>query len=226
VAYARPVTKQTVTIAFLGDSMIDTLGPDLPHMKKALSTAYPTRTFALLNYGFGSTDMENGLYRLNHTTHYLGKVFPPLLSFTPDILIVESFAYNHWSGQMSDLNRQWLTIAHIIDAVKAGSPETQIILAATIAPNPFLFGDGILNWETNKKWDAAIVTSAYLQNIINFATSQYYPLIDAYHPSLDAEGHGSPQFINGGDHIHPSDEGKELFAQKTIETLQKYKMIQ
>lgn len=212
-------TKNSYTIALLGDSMTDTLGPDFPYLKNLLNKSYPGRSFTILNYGFASTDMESGLSRLTNTTNYLGKVYAPLLSYLPDILVVESFGYNHWSGELSDLNRQWITIAHIIDAVRAQSPETQIILAATIAPNPFIFGDGVLNWPDYLKWDATIITKAYIQNMINFATSQYYPLADAYHPSLGPDGHGQRRFINSGDNIHPSDEGKLLYAQKVLEAI-------
>lgn len=218
-------TKNSYTIALLGDSMTDTLGPDFPYLKKLLNKSYPGRTFTILNYGFASTDMESGLVRLTNNSNYMGKTYPALLSYLPDILVVESFGYNHWSGELSDLNRQWITIAHIIDAVRAQSPETQIILAATIAPNPFIFGDGVLNWPQNLKWNTTIITKAYIQNIINFASSQYYPLADAYHPSLGPDGHGQRRFINSGDNIHPSDEGKALFAQKIVDAIKNNNLI-
>lgn len=222
--YTDP-TKLTYTIALLGDSMVDTLGPDLPILRKLLINNFPGRNFALLNYGQGSTDMESGLYRLTNYTTYLEQLFPPLLSYKPDIIVIESFAYNHWSGELHDLNRQWLTIAKMIDTIKAQSAGTRIILAATIGPNPNFFGDGVLNWTESKIWDATIITKAYLQNMINFATSQQYPLVDAYHPSLNSENHGSRRYINTSDNIHPSEEGKTLFSQKIIDTIKKENMI-
>jgi len=217
--------QTTYTIAVLGDSMVDTLGNDLPHLKSLLRKEYPKYSFALLNYGQGSTDMESGLKRLTNTTTYLGKSYPPLLSYKPDILVVESFAYNHWGGQLSDLDHQWITIARIIDTVKEKSPNTKIILAVTIGPDTKTFGDGKLNWNLDLKWQSAIITKAYLQNMINFATSQGYPLADSYHPSIDSEGNGYGKYINQGDHLHPSDEGKLLFSQKIVETIKANQMI-
>jgi len=218
--------KTTYTIALLGDSMTDTLGKDLPHLKQLLTQAYPQYSFTLINYGQGATDLDSGLYRLTHSTSYLGQDYPPLLSYQPDILVIESFAYNHWSGEFFDLDRQWLTIAKAIDTVKQNSPNTKIILAATIAPNAMTFGDGILNWQADKKWESASVTKAYLQNLINFAASQNYPLADAYHPSLGTDGNGLPQYINQSDHLHPSGEGAMLFSQKIIETIKENKLLE
>ncbi len=217
--------KTTYTVAVLGDSMVDTLGRELYHLKTLLAGVYPAYTFALLNYGQGATDLESGLYRLTNTTTYLGETFAPLLSFRPDILVVESFAYNHWSGQFYDLNRQWLTIAKIIDTVRENSPDTKIILAATIAPNSDIFGDGSLNWPENLKWESSQIIKAYLQNLVNFATSQNYPLADAYHPSLGSDGKGIRKYINGGDNLHPSGDGGWLFAQKIVEAIKENNLI-
>lgn len=217
--------KTTYTLAVLGDSMVDTLGHDLPHLRALLKENFPKYSFGLLNYGQGGTDMDSGLFRLTNATTYLGVYYPPLLSYKPDILVVESFAYNHWGPELSDLNRQWLTIAKIIDTVKANSPDTQIILAASIAPNAEIYGDGAINWSQTGKWQATQVTKAYLQNMINFATSQGYPLADAYTPSLGADGNGLRKYINGGDNLHPSGDGGLLFSQKIIEAINKYHLI-
>lgn len=217
--------KTYFTIALLGDSMIDTLGKDLPHLHKLLSAAYPEYTFNLLNYGQGSTDLDSGLYRLTNTTRYLDQDFPPLLSQKPDIVVVESFAYNHWTGEFYDLDRQWITIAKIIDTIKLKSPDSKIILAASIAPNTKTFGDGKLNWPAQLKWNSATITKGYLQNIVNFATSEHYPIADAYHPSMQPDGDGDEKYINQGDHIHPSDAGAQLFSEKIVEAIKNNNLI-
>ena len=63
---ASPAGKQ-LTIALLGDSMIDTLGPDLPHLKKELAKRFQKTQFTLLNYGAGATNIESGLSRLTNS---------------------------------------------------------------------------------------------------------------------------------------------------------------
>ncbi|MCJ7740177.1 SGNH/GDSL hydrolase family protein [Candidatus Microgenomates bacterium] len=162
---------------------------------------------------------------MTNSTRYLDKEFPALLSYKPDILVVESFAYNHWSGEIFNFDRQWLTIASIIDTIKKDSLETKIILGAAIAPNGQVFGDGKLNWPQDLKWNAATITKAYLQNLVNFATSEHYPLADAFHPSLDSAGNGLERYIDQSDHLHPSNEGKLLFSQKIVEAIVKNELI-
>ncbi len=217
--------KTNYTIALLGDSMTDVLGKNLPHLRSLLQNAYPNYTFALLNYGQGATDLESGLHRLTNTTTYLGTDYPPLLSYKPDILVVESFAYNHWSGEKYDLDRQWLDIAKIIDTVRQNSPNTKIVLAASIAPNKDIFGDGVLNWPGFLKEQATLIIKAYLQNMVNFATSQHYPLADAYHPSLESDGQGVAGYISGYDHLHPSGDGGYLYSSKIVEAIKSNSLI-
>lgn len=224
-ALTQNPVKTSYTIALLGDSMTDTLGRDLPNLKNLLYSNFPNYTFSLLNYGQGGTDLDSGLYRLTNATNYLGAEYPPLLSFKPDILVVESFAYNHWSGEKYDLDRQWITLARIIDTVREKSPDTKIVLAASIAPNKHIFGDGVLNWSGALKENSSLIIKAYLQNMVNFATSEHYPLADAYHPSLDSTGNGLEQYINIGDHLHPSPEGALLYSQKIIEAIKSNAMI-
>ncbi len=221
-----PTPKNIYSIAFLGDSMIDTLGHDLPDMQKLLKAAYPSKSFILLNYGQGATDMENGLFRLTHATTYLDKNYAPLLSFKPDILVIESFAYNHWSGATYDLDRQWTTLVKIIETVKEISPGTKIILAATIGPNSEIYGDGKLNWNFDLKWQASNLTKIYLENMSRFAAASRLPFADAFHPSLGPDGNGFKIYINNGDHLHPSPEGAQFFSQKVVDMIKNSQMIQ
>ena len=221
--YIEP--KSIYTIALLGDSMTDTLGKELIHLRILLKENFPGKQFFLLNYGQGATDIESGLKRLTERTTYLGESYAPLVAYKPDIVVVESFAYNHWGAELSDLNRQWLAIARIIETIRSYSPDTRIILAATISPNAFKFGDGILNWSKDMKWDASVTTKAYLSNLINFATSQNYPLADAYSASLGADSQGLSRYINPVDNLHPSEEGKMLYAHKITETIKLHNLI-
>jgi len=224
----EPVSNKTgtYTIALLGDSMIDVMQTDLPQLASALKKYYPQAQFKLLNYGVGATNIEYGLARLTQNYTYLGKDFPSLLSQNPDIVVVESFAYNHWGGDQKSLNRQWLALGAITDTIKNQS-QAKIVLAATIGPDENTLCDGIegIYLFPEQKRETAQVIRAYLQNIINFANSQGYPLADAYHPSLDKQGNGQPVYINVDDHLHPSGPGGELFAEKIAESIFKNELL-
>lgn len=210
----------TYTIAFLGDSMIDVMQPDLPQLASVLKEFYPQAKFKLLNYGVGASNIDYGITRLTTGYTYLDQNFPSLLSQNPDIIVIESFAYNHWENNQSGLNRQWLALGKIVETIKNQS-QAKIILAATVGPDKVTLCDGIdgINLSSNQKQEKAQTIRAYLQNIINFAGSQDYPLANAYHASLDSQGNGKSVYVNAGDHLHPSDAGKYLFAQKIAETI-------
>lgn len=213
-------------IVLVGDSMIETLGKDLPYLRTILESSYPNKTFALYNYGHGATNLDQGCTRLTQETTYLNTNYPPILSMKPQIIVLESFAYNHWSSASYDLDRHWITLAKCIDTIKKESPKTHIILAATIGPNPQSNGSALPNWSRENQLEWNKTTHAYLKNLLRLAASEKYPVADAYTPSLDSSGNGLTQYINATDHLHPSEAGKRLFAEKIAETIQHYSLIQ
>lgn len=215
-------------VALLGDSMIDTLGPDVPHLKRKLTSLFPGTTFTMLNYGAGATNIDAGLARITENYSYLENDIPSLLSQSPDIVVVESFGYNPYPFDTGALERHWLQLAAIVDMIESRLPATKIIIAATIAPNSQMFGDGAagLAFSAQDKQERTQVIKGYLDSTVKFAQSQGLPLADAFHPSLMENGDGNVLYINGGDHIHYSDAGRDLFAQKVAEAITSNKLLE
>jgi hypothetical protein len=212
--------KQAYTIAFLGDSMIDTMGPGLPAVHIDLKNIYPRTNFILLNYGVGATNIDYGIKRITNGYSYLGKDIPALTSTNPDIVVLESFAYNPFPVA-DGINRHWLALAKAVDTIHATIPGAKIIIAATIAPNSTVFGDGAagLAFSAQDKIERTTIIKQYLDSTVKFAASQHLPLADAYHASLNANNEGILTYINSGDHIHYSDAGRALFAQQVANAL-------
>jgi len=202
-----------ITIAVLGDSMIDTLKPNIPQLATALKKHYPNQFFNILNYGYGASNIEHGLFCLNNDHQYLGKNIPSLISQNPDLIVVESFAYNNFGNSQQGIDRHWLGLGAITNMIKKKSPNTRILLATTIAPNSIIFGNGIpdINWTSLEKIEKTNTIKLYLQNTINFATSQNFPLTNAYTPSL-INGQGNLDFISKSDSLHPSTAGAQFFC--------------
>jgi lysophospholipase L1-like esterase len=224
----RQSKKATQTIALLGDSMIDTLGPATDIINTSLKEVYPKTQFTFLNYGVGATNIEYGLERLTHDYTYLGQQIPALLSKQPDVVVIESFAYNPLSGGIKDLDKQWLTLGTIVTLIKTSLPKTKIVIAATISPNAKVFGDGApaISFSAQDKIERVNVIQKYLENAIHFAQSFHLPLADVYHESLISGGNGNPQLINSGDHIHYSEEGRRLFAQKVAQAIIENRLLE
>lgn len=222
----RPTRKNAFTIAVLGDSMVDTLGPGVPHLKNRLSALYPNTLFTILNYGVGGTNIDYGLERLTRDYDYLGRHVPSLVSQRPDIVVVESFGYNPYSFDEGALTTHWLRLATVVDTIREKLPGTKIVIAATIAPNEGVFGDGVLNWESEGKSKKVRTIKNYLENAVGFAKGEHLPLADAFHASLDGSENGNLAYINAGDHIHYSDAGRTLFAQKVAEAIVGNKLLE
>lgn len=224
----RPTRKKSFTIALLGDSMVDTLGPDAPALKSKLSVLYPGISFQLLNFGAGGTNIDYGLERITNSYSYLGEQKPSLASQNPDIVVVESFGYNPYSFDEGSLQRHWMALAKIVDALKANIPGVQVIIAATIAPDAKTFGDGAagVSFAAEDKWKRVDVIKKYLDNAVKFARGEGLPLADAFHPSLASDGNGREVYINQGDHIHYSDAGRALMAQKIAEAIISHKLLE
>ncbi|MBU1118028.1 SGNH/GDSL hydrolase family protein [Patescibacteria group bacterium] len=200
-----------INLVLIGDSMIDTLSQNI--CQQSLQKYYPTVKFNLLKYGYGSTNIESASKRLNETTTYLGKENPSVFSQNPDIIVIESFAYNNFGNSQKGIDRQSQSLTKITDLIKTESPKTKIILASTIAPNSVSFANGAkdIYYSSLEKIEKTATIKLYLQNIINFASKNNLPLSDAFHPSLFGQN-GLEELINSTDNIHPSNLGTELFC--------------
>jgi hypothetical protein len=224
----RTTRKNVMNIAIIGDSMVDTLGPDLPDCVQALKTTYPKATITFTNFGVGGTNIDYGIKRLTGDYDYLGIHHASLVSTHPDAVIIESFGYNPYSYDVGALDAHWLALAKMVDIVKANLPGAPIVIASTIAPNNTVFGDGAagLAFSAQDKRERTAVIKRYLESTVAFAQSQHLPLVDAYHPSMDAEGNGKIEYINAGDHIHYSPNGRIFMCSIIARTLVADKVLE
>ena len=203
-----------MTITIVGDSMVDTLGPEVGGLGNKLRVTYPATTFTIINHGVGAENIDSGLTRLTNGYTYLGTPRPSVISQKPDVIIIESFGYNPYSFDEGALTKHWLQLAAMVDVIIQQLPETKIMIAATIAPNWNVFGDGapFLSFSPEGKKQKVETIKLYIDNAVKFAKSQKLPLADAFHPTLDSTGNGKLGYINGGDHIHYSDSGRSYMA--------------
>ncbi len=220
--------KSAMTISLVGDSMIDTLGPEASGLANKLRATYPTTTFTIINHGVGAENIDSGLHRLTNGYTYLGVPRPSVISQKPDVIIVESFGYNPYSYDEGALTKHWLQLAAMVDTIKQQLPETKIMVAATIAPNWNVFGDGapFINFSAEEKKRKVEIIKSYVDNAVKFAKSQKLPLSDAFHPTLDSSGNGKLGYINGGDHIHYSDSGRLYMASIMASALVSNKLLE
>ncbi len=199
-----PGEKKTITVALLGDSMTQTLSDtkDLWGTLEASTTLYH---FRILNFGVGSTGIKSGLERL-----------PLVFKEKPDIIIVESFAYN--IGSMSK-DEYYSYLQKIYQSIK--NNHAKIIILATIAPNSEIYAKGTqgINFTTQERKEAAERIKIFLKNSIAFAKKENLPLIDCYTESLNSNNEGKEDLIEKTTNIHPSEEGKFFISQKAARVI-------
>ena len=206
-------SEEIITIAVLGDSMIDTLGTNIPQLQRALTPYFPGKKIKILNYGTSATTMEYALSRLTKDYQYLNKPVSSLISQSPDVVIIESFAYNNFGNTQSGYDKQSQLITSIISTIHDKLPKANILLAATFSPNSMIFANGSSDIKLNnlEKVERTKTIKNYLQNFINYAKDHHIPVADAYHPSL-IQNDGNRNLINSKDNIHPSSYGGEFFC--------------
>jgi hypothetical protein len=212
--------QQVITIAVLGDSMIDTLGASIPALETALNQYFPGKKFKIINYGVGASNIEYALFRLKNNYQYNNQNHPSLLSLKPDIIVIESFAYNNFGNTQAGIDRQWQALSNITTIIQNELPATKIVLAATIAPNSLSFTNGVkdLHLTNLEKIEKTKTIKIYLQNTVNFATSQKFPLANAFTPSLKND-EGLPELISTTDNLHPSSLGAQFFSDTLAKAL-------
>lgn len=134
---------------------------------------------------------------------------------------MESFGYNPYPYDTGALDKHWLQLGAITDTVRSSNPDTKILIAATIAPNWDVFGDGapFINFSPEGKREKVRVIDSYIESTIGFAKTKRLPLADAYHATRQNDGNGMVKYINPGDHIHYSDAGRALMSQTIADAI-------
>ena len=217
------VTSKTATIAIYGDSMVDTMGTNLPYFKKALAQYYLQTSFTLLNYGIGAQNIEQGLTRFSQPYNYKDRNYSAPINSEAEIIIIESFAYNPMGKD--GLDQQWLALSQMVDQARASG--ARVMLLATIAPTKSQFGQGPggIDWPPQDAGEHAGLIGRYLENAVNLGRSLNLPVIDAYHASLLANGEGNLNYISSHDHIHPSVSGHQFIANLVAQKIAQLDLI-
>jgi lysophospholipase L1-like esterase len=223
--------EKVLKIVVLGDSMTDTAGEGCPILCAELEKHYPGRPFDIYNYGVGGTRVGYGLWRLTHDYEFNDKKYKALIKLDPDIVLVESFAYNNGSdgpreGGLShfrEMHRQ------IVETLREKT-NAKIVYVVTIAPDIEHFLESVPNFINTpvsiRKWMAED-RMVYLEETIKLAKEFKLPLVNVYQASLDAEKQGTPlgRWINPKDCIHPGEEGQQLIAENIVKVFVDKKII-
>lgn len=199
----------------VGDSMTETLG-NSDELKKFLTDYYPGKSFEVLNYGFGATNIFSVMDRITKETEH-GRKFRPIGDINYDLILLESFGENPLSQYTLDegLQHQTQELNKIVSKLKETNPRGKIVFIATISPNRVIFAQNQVNLSAEKRADWVKERVAYMKNHIEYAKSHNIPIINVFEKSLLENSDGNSDYISTNDYIHPSPTGI-IFISKEI----------
>ncbi|MDN4075988.1 SGNH/GDSL hydrolase family protein [Fictibacillus terranigra] len=223
--------KQKKVIACLGDSMTAFWGPEMPQLREALSSAFTDQDFELHNYGVGNTRAEYGNYRITHEyPNPFGEGKQKSLSaVSPDLVVVESFAYNHRLDGQHHISNYQNILKQIVQTIKETTP-AKVLFLVTIPPDKNNFLNNVLPLKDiavaiRREW--AEYTDQYLHAAIDFAEKEELPFANVYQRVLNEIDRGTPirWFIDQNDNIHPSRYAYLVKAGEIVNAIKKHKLL-
>jgi hypothetical protein len=223
--------KQKKVIACLGDSMTACWGPEMTELKDALLREYTDNEFMLHNYGVGNTRAEYGNYRITHEypNPFDKGNMKSLSAVSPDLVIVESFAYNHRLDRLHHIPYYQEILKQIVSTIKETTP-AKVLFLVTIPPDKDHFLDNVLPLkdialELRKEW--AEGADHYLRAAIRFAEEEGIPFANVYQRVSEEVERGASirWFIDQNDNIHPSRHAYLLTANEIVTTIKEYDLL-
>ena len=216
-------SQQPLLIVPLGDSMTHTQGPGCPHLAEEIRRLRPGLDFEIRNYGIGSTRAENGLWRLTSNHELDGQPMPSIAACQPDLVILESYAYNNGADGEAGLANYRAVLDQLVTAITQHIG-AELLFVVTIAPDREHFVENVEGFDQMEASARAALADdrhLYLREAVRWATDRKLLLANAYQATLDAERTGTPRstFIDPADHIHPSPAGHRLVAQVVVKAL-------
>jgi hypothetical protein len=223
--------KRNYKIACLGDSMTAFWGSDMPELHNSLEREFPEQPFELFNYGVSGTRAEYGIYRITHDfPNPLGVGSQKCLSsVSPDLVVVESFAYNHRLDGKHRIDNYQKVLQRMFEVLRETTP-AQLVFLITIPPDRDNFLDHVPTYrdvalDLRQEW--AAYSDMYLQAAAEFAQNENVPYINVYQRVREKVESGVPisWFIDQNDHIHPSRYAYELIAEEITAAIRRFDFI-
>ena len=219
------IEKKKIKVVAIGDSMTDTFGKGMPRLAEALATQWPDKDFEVVNYGVGGTRVGYGLWRLTNEYEHWDTKHQPLVSLDPDLVILESFAYNNATDGVNEVGISHFRDMHtkIVETLRERT-NAEILCVATIAPDCDHFLESVppfFNTPVPIRRRMAKERMDYLEEFIKLVEELNLPVADVYHKSLDNVAEGIPLSTNitPVDWIHPGDTGHQLIASVIVDAI-------
>lgn len=203
-------------IAIYGDSMTEYLHRPPRALAGHLAGWQPAVDAELFNYGVGATRAELVLYRLRYEFWHGRERMQPLPILAPDILVLESCAFNNSNDQQAGLNNFTHVWDQILATCRELAPQAHVLLYLTIAPvaempderaNRLFFGALPEIFALRHHW-----RGIYQQAFAQWANHRGLPLVDVRQHVLNKAAETPVKHWVAADGVHPNPAGVELIS--------------
>ncbi len=217
---------QDYTLVLVGDSMTQLMG-NSDELREFLKKYYPGKTFEVLNYGFGSTNILSLPKRLTEKTFYT-REFRPITEIDFDLILIESFGHNPLSEYSLEegLKKQTDTLSETLKILKRENPNAKIMFVATLAPSKKNYARNQVDLSDAQRAKWAEERIAYIKNHIQFAKANNIPVVNIFEKSLTEEGDVNLDYISKDDFIHPSPSGIVFISQQLADFIFENKILE
>ncbi len=210
-----------------GDSMTEYLHHPPRVLAQHLCQRQPNRTYEFLNWAVGGTRAELILYRLLYEFWHGRQRMLPLTQSRPDILVLESCAFNNANDReegLENFNQIW---DQILAVCRLHAPQARIMTYLTIPSSPIVpeekanrlfFRARPEVFAYRHQW-----REVYQQTFIQWVQRNGVECVNVRDEVLRREAQGVPRshWISA-DGVHPNPEGialiSEMMARGVVET--------
>jgi hypothetical protein len=207
-------TKESYVIAFIGDSMVETMGAALPYVYRELRIKYPKLGFSLYNYGIGGENLVEATSRFGLPYSYKDSSHEPLPELGADIIIVGSYSYNPITP--FDKNEAWLLLSDLVNKAKEKTGKVYILAEQAPLKEGFGEGPGGVNWPAEITDEHIQKIISGLENAVGLAETLNVGLINVFEQSrIEGSEYGNPEYVAVHDGIHYSEEGRKNNCRNT-----------
>lgn len=213
-------------IVFYGDSMTEYLHDSLRMFRQHFDPSDRQTDLELLNYGVGATRAELVLYRMLHEYWHGKKRMLPLNKFHPDVLVMESCAFNNSNDReegFANFDGIW---DEILSACRSLAPAALHLFYITIPPAliiPDEFGNRLFFHSRPEVFSYRYHWRRfYQQRFAEWGKSRGIDILDIRSEveAMERDGFSRRELIHT-DGVHPNAAGVDLISRRLAEEIQR-----
>lgn len=211
-------------IVFYGDSMTEYLHDSLRAFREHFDPNGNAKNLELLNYGVGATRAELVLYRLLHEFWHGRKRMLPLEKLQPDVLVLESCAFNNSIDREDGFANFDLIWDQIATACQEHAPDAIALFYISIPPdlivpdeqaNRLFFHSKPEIFSYRYHW-----RQEYQERFAQWGKSRGINILDIRRDVLAIENMGrSRRELIHTDGVHPNPAGVDLISRRLAEEI-------